>query len=446
MNKVNYLRNIVANLGSIDLTSNLKPDTQFTITESWLQDIPFVKAKFSVTGQVVGIKKEGARSLYHLSDAIFTGSDDYQRGTTFDELFNEVSDFIIKKFGEWNSSAVSDAEVRALDERIATWFREKAVSARLYIPCGISTVYAAPFSVGPISFSHINDFFVRERPAIEQFDVFLKPLLNLMQTHMALWMATVDVNGCISNRAGELGDLAVDIALAGLQLVIPPDDSKRMARLTARTLLPVRQTAAVLNGQISGSATNQQAGFRIGPGALERWLGLGGPIIKSVGNRVAGYLSGKMMLPKIEQAWCDAAFWYHEGLAEPLDTIAVPKLETAAEVLLVTESSKGSKARLLQAMKAFYGLDAKQPINPGSLITVGEFAYGLVRDRSRILHGTWSTLSAHMRASRSDLTALVRGLLVACALDIDTFASDAAASDDPKQFLDWALARRQTNP
>ena len=79
---------------------------------------------------------------------------------------------------------------------------------------------------------------------------------------------------------------------------------------------------------------------------------------------MTGYLSGKMSLPKIEQAWCDAAFYFHEGIAEPLDTIAVSKLETAIKMLLVTESSRGSKAILLQAMKTFFGLYETQPINP----------------------------------------------------------------------------------
>ena len=215
--------------------------------------------------------------------------------------------------------------------------------------------------------------------------------------------------------------------------------------MTARTLPPVRQMVAVLNGHSSGAVMNQQAGFVIGPGTLEQYLRLGGPVIESVGNRVTGYV-GKMSLPKIEQAWCDAAFWFHEGIAEPLDTIAVSKLETAIEILLVTESSRGSKAILLQAMKTFFGLYETQPINPQFSVTVEEFATRLVRDRSRILHGTWSTLSKHMGVVGPFDRALARGLLVAYALHIDAFASDVSASDDPKDFLEWVDARRQHAP
>ena len=85
-------------------------------------------------------------------------------------------------------------------------------------------------------------------------------MFNLMQANVALWLATLDVDGCIDSRARELGDLGVDIALAGLQLVIPRADSERMARMTARTLPPVRQMVAVLNGQFFGAVMNQQAG------------------------------------------------------------------------------------------------------------------------------------------------------------------------------------------
>jgi hypothetical protein len=445
MSKFNYLRNIVANLGQLNLAANLDPNTPSVITEHTLQNIPFVKAKLG-PGQIVGIRKEAAGSLYHLTDTIFTGSADYQHGTTFGELFDEVSDFIIKKFGEWNPSTIGDAEVCALDDRIASWFQEKVVSAHLYIPCAISTVHAVPLTVGPISFTHINDFLVQEHGFIEKLGVMFDPLLDSMRSQGAFWMATVDVIGCIKNRAEELGDLAVDIALVGLQLVMPPDYSQRITRMTARTLPPVRKTVALINGLVSGTFANQQSGVGIGPGLLEQWLISGKSVLQSVGNRIAGYLSGKTSFPKLEQAWCDAAYWFHEGLAEPLDTIAVPKLETALEVLMRAESSKGSKARLLQAIKVYYGLDANQFINPHSQITVEKFASDFVRDRSRILHGTWSTLNTHMRDSRSDLGVIVRNVLAAWTIDIDTFVRDASALDETEHFLSWAYARRQTTP
>jgi hypothetical protein len=150
-------------------------------------------------------------------------------------------------------------------------------------------------------------------------------------------------------------------------------------------------------------------------------------------------------LPTLNQAWADAAYWFHEGLAEPLDTIAVPKLETAIEVLLRAESTPGSKSRVLKAIRAFYGLTPKEPINPQSEITVEKFATGFVTDRSRILHGTWSTLSHSLRDSRPSLTMLVRSLLAYYALELDRYASTTGPADDIEKFVDSVEAYRQAN-
>ena len=59
------------------------------------------------------------------------------------------------------------------------------------------------------------------------------------------------------------------------------------------------------------------------------------------------------------------------------------------------EDMAGSECRLLDAIKASFGLEADQTISPTSTTTVKEFVKGFVRDRSRILHGTWSTLRAN---------------------------------------------------
>jgi len=65
----------------------------------------------------------------------------------------------------------------------------------------------------------------------------------------------------------------------------------------------------------------------------------------------------------------------------------VSKLETPMEVLLHSESSSGSTTRVLEAIRAFYGLEPDQFINSHSQTTVKQFAAGFVRDRSRISTG-----------------------------------------------------------
>jgi hypothetical protein len=79
----------------------------------------------------------------------------------------------------------------------------------------------------------------------------------------------------------------------------------------------------------------------------------------------------------------DAAYWLHEALAEPIDSIAIAKLETALEVLLRFESSKGSTGCVLTILKCFFDLRPEDLIAPNSALTAKEFAANLVRDRSR---------------------------------------------------------------
>ena len=83
------------------------------------------------------------------------------------------------------------------------------------------------------------------------------------------------------------------------------------------------------------------------------------------------FASGVYRKPNLERAWCDAAYWLREALAEPMDSIAMAKLETALEVLLRSESSKGSTRRLLTILRYFFGLKPDDPILNGSAVTAG---------------------------------------------------------------------------
>jgi hypothetical protein len=159
-------------------------------------------------------------------------------------------------------------------------------------------------------------------------------------------------------------------------------------------------------------------------------------ILESVGRRVDAYVRGGVKLPNLEQAWCDAAYWFHEGLAEPPDTIAVAKLETAIEVHLGAESTKLSKKRLCQAIQAFYGRKETDPLATDASINVKQFVEGIVGARSRILHGTLSTLMENVDV-RGTVEVLSFDLLRRSSLALDGFSALAVPDDTAKAFLDW---------
>jgi hypothetical protein len=437
MNRLELLCHIVKNLDTEKLTPG-------TITQARLDDSPFVKGRFGPM-EIIGIRKEAGEALFNFANTIFSSSTDYSRGTTFKDLYNELSDVIIDDFFGRNWRELKADDVVHVESKVDEWFEQLIASHKLYIPCILSPYYAPPFIIGPVTFVHINDFITQERASNPDHFFTFESLINSMQLESAQWMAIIEIDKCTKDRAWELGELAVDIALVGIQLIVPLHYSQHMARMTARTIPRFRTTVSISNGIYSGGGTNQHPGLGMGPGLFEDYLTKGSLLMKAVGPRVTSFLGGVSALPILEQAWADAAYWFHEGLAEPLDTIAVPKLETAIEVLLRAESASGSKSRLLKAISTFYGLERNQFINPESLITVEKFATGFVTDRSRILHGTWSTLTHSLRDSRPSLTTLVFGLLSNYVLELDRYATIVGATDNIEQFLTSVETLRRTS-
>ena len=126
-----------------------------------------------------------------------------------------------------------------------------------------------------------------------------------------------------------------------------------------------------------------------------------------------------------------------------MDSIAVTKLETAIEVLLRAENRKGSERRIISAMDTFYALKPEDPITPNSSVTTKAFARRFVDDRSRVLHGTVSTLNVRMADSRDSLENLVTTLVRATVQELDLYLQSPSPSDETEAFLDWIKTRRR---
>jgi hypothetical protein len=435
VDKLVLLRKLVANLDSVPLSGE--------VTQSHLDALPFTKAKLSRQGIMVGFRKEARSALHALANEIFNGSPRYRRGVTFQQLFNEVSDAVLINFFGRGADTLGPDDVAFVEAAIESWFRSKVGSCRFYIPCAISPWPVPAFALGPVRFSHLDEFSAGEgktgrRPVDDQFG----RMFSRMRGSSALWMATLDVSDCTDARASELANIAVDIALAALQTVIPSEFSHRMSRMDGRSRPRSRETIVGKDGEYLLTHEDLDPSLSMGAGLLDKFLRSNSSLVDAMGKRVAAYVSGRCPLPTLERAWADAAYWFHEGLAEPLDTIAVAKLETAIEVLLGAESTSGSKRRLLTAVRVFYGSRPEDFINPHSEITAEEFVEGLVRDRSRILHGTWSTLATNLSDSRSALVWVIRDFLAVYASELDKFATASSGRDDIEEFLAWIEATR----
>jgi len=170
--------------------------------------------------------------------------------------------------------------------------------------------------------------------------------------------------------------------------------------------------------------------------------------VDSMGRRLQSYVDGSGVLPTLDETWCNAAYWYHEAVAEPLDTVAIAKFETSIEVLFRSESSNGSKRRLLLGLEAFVGKKKNDDVGG---ITADQLAASIVTSRSRVLHGTWPTLHADLPDGKGGVAVniataeqLARLFLIAFSDAIDIYGATSTADDTVEALLDWKL--QQTAP
>jgi hypothetical protein len=330
MNKLGYLGHIVKNI-------ERRPLPLGTINTGQFQE--FFHGKFSAAGEIVGIRQEARASMLKLTEELFEEFKEIRRGAQFNDLQQTVMNVIFDNFVNRDADAITQADVEYIYDKILTWFNASSPPHTIFIPCVITTFPAASFLIGQIRFDFITQFMANEQSGAVSF----KDLPNDMGRAGASWVATVEVTGCVQGRALEFADLAVDLALVGLQLVFPINFSERLARMNAKNLPPLKSTYFRVNGNMQGSHLNQHPTLGLGPGWMEKIVSDGAAVLESVGRRVGAYITGNKKLPNLEQAWCDAAYWYHEGLAEPLETIAVTKLETSIEILFHSKSTSKTK-------------------------------------------------------------------------------------------------------
>jgi hypothetical protein len=430
---LDLLRQIVANV-------HFQPSESKTVTQVELNNLDFATGTIGPKG-IRGIRHAALPAIADLAELLFRSSPDYQRGCTYGALRDRMARAIVEDLVEHSSDSVTADDLARLTQRVESWFSTNAGQHENYVPCILPPRAAPAFSVGPVLFTFGEHFVEHQlKPDEMLYEVTVRPLLEAMSEGTANWMATVTIDRCLLDRARELADLAVDLALVGVQLAMQTDDSKYVARLSARTVPRYRASLSRSAGATAGGLQKQIPGVTFGDGVLELVLTQRKDILQSVGSRIATFIHPTAGFRVLETAWADAAYWFHEGLAEPLDTIAVTKLETCIEVMLRAEKTGGSERRVREAFEAFYGLKPDELVTPKSQITVKQLAKDFVRDRSRILHGTWSTLTHSLRLSRQNLEAIAGGFLANYTVGLDHYIQSSNATDALEPFLAFARA------
>jgi hypothetical protein len=381
--EIGLLRTLAAHLEQRPL-----PFEQVTQELLRREGLGHVRAK---AGGIISIRMPGHHAFTDLTDCLLDRLPAMERSAIYADVQTELFTFIERLVGR-EPATIGGGDSEALVAYFEKWSADRTSPRRVFVPCVISRTPAPRFEIGPITFEFIDrieksDFYPRGdgEAALDRrgFD----DLLKWMREYDANWLARVTVDGCEQKRAEELAELAVDLAIVALQLAAPAFDTRSMARLDARRGTSQKRTLSESDGYHGASWTRKEPGLSIGQGTLPDILQKMAPIFIAVGNIVRSFASGSFRMPKLERAWCDAAYWLHQALAEPLDTIAIAQLETGLEVLLHAESSKGSEQRMLDILSAFFRLGPNDPVASGSLLSARQFARKVVRDRSRFYTG-----------------------------------------------------------
>jgi hypothetical protein len=444
--KLELLRAIVN-----DMVREASPGKRLEGEEAVQWAAAFAFSRVAVSGERIGIRRVGVAAANKLASVLAKTQPAYHRGANPRNLTQAILNASVEAFTDRVADSISTADILRIEKAVSEWFAENVKPRTYFVPCSIipdlhGFSNAHPFIIGPVVFCHLSDFLKRkgignlkDNPIDE---INYGQLVRAMAERSAKWVAEVEIDGCEEARASEMADLAVDVPLVGIQLVIPWSYSRNVARITGRTMPPWIGSVHTSGSRTISGIRWCDPGLGLSGGAFDEMMSKQTAILESVGRRVDAYVRGGVKLPNLEQAWCDAAYWFHEGLAEPLDTIAVAKLETAIEVFLIAESTKLSKKRLCQAIQAFYGRKETDPFATDASITVKQFVEGIVGARSRILHGTLSTLMENVDV-RGSVEVLSFDLLRRSSLALDGFSALAAPDDTAKAFLDWIDEQRQ---
>ena len=120
------------------------------------------------------------------------------------------------------------------------------------------------------------------------------------------WLAEVSVDRCERARSGEIAGLAVDVALGGLQLVVPAHYSRNIARISGRAMPAYRGSFAVTDTGVEPGIANLQPGLGLPAEEFEGFIAAASAEFAAMGRLIGAYLSGRGKLPNLQEAWCNA--------------------------------------------------------------------------------------------------------------------------------------------
>ena len=390
-----------------------------------------------------GFSLEAGQALVHLTKSLRQSRGDFAWGVSLNAMCSAVAKTVMEMFRARSADEANAEDLARLKRTVEAQFAEAAVTRRHLVPCTILPSSARSIGFGPVRFFHRSALDPKDYglAAVKGgVEAYFGPLSRMMARNEASWLAEVSVGGCEGQRSTEIAGLTVDVALGGLQLVVPVAYGRDMARITARTMPAYRGSFAVTETTVEAGFKRRQPGLGLSADHFDGFIAAASAEIEAMGRFIEAYLSGRGNLPRLRRAWCNAVYWFHEGMSEPLDTVATVKLETAIENLFLAESTAKARKRMLEGLEGMFGFSKSDTVSPLSDITFKKLVDDIAKTRSSVLHGTSPTLPGRdLGVDRSLLEGLARQFLIGYPRLVETYERETdAANDDIEALLKWA--------
>lgn len=399
---------------------------------------------------ISGITGKGTTILDALAREIRSQSSRIRQTIGHSELMKVVYVFIEHEWNKDNDLSGREQDIESkLSENLSKIVHEEIKTEYHLIPLRLFHEEGTPFRVGPVHFTQQCDFDPSQLGLKQGEVVSITCKIEALRKHYeADWFAVVGVPNRERRLSFQVAKQATDIALIAPKLIFAAESFTSAVRLSGLSRSRICRSLSFFEGHIREEFGKEAPGLGWNRAIFDKAVRDSKPVFDSIGRRLDGYIHRSSPTVVLDQAWCNAAYWFHEALQAELDTISVVKFETSIEVLVRAESTKGSGRRMLQAFKAFFGSDADDKLEKSIIFaTVKNYADALVTLRSRILHGTLSTIENETLLTRSEIRHLCRNLLINYTMDLDDYVERAEREnrepqDDIESFLLWASKKR----
>ncbi|WP_157384418.1 hypothetical protein [Nitratireductor soli] len=403
-----------------------------------------------------GFTAEGALALREIARSI-RNAGTWQKAVTREQLEKKLASELLSLLADDREPKAAELRPK-LEARLVAWLSEITQTRLHAVPIVFLPQRIARFSIGPVDIVHRSDlaspadFGIEHHsatPASEEFHrMAMQRIDQTLASRNAQWVALVRVSNREKSVSVAMANNTVDIALGAFQALVGTSGLSEIGRVGGRlSNWESFETWFHLDGSSGLEPRSHPPGASIDIGELERWMVQSGNVLEALGRRVRTYLDGGNF-PKLNESWCEAAYWYHEACAERLETMHVARLETSLEVLFRAENGSGSTRRILEGFEVLLGLDSSKNIGTTRPITVKKLVEELVQTRSQVLHGTWPTLTTDLpgHVSTDDLSRIARRLLVLFGLKLDRYTQTPSHTDDVASFLSWVREQTPTDP